>query len=36
MQDTYTNDHVTHAIIGGGQAIEYGISRSAEFFHILP
>ncbi len=35
MQDTYTNDHVTHAIIGGGQAIEYGISSSAEFFHIL-
>lgn len=35
MQVSYQNDHVTHAVIGGKQAIEFGISNSAEFFNIL-
>lgn len=35
MQVSHTNDHVTHAIIGGGETIDFGISSSAEFFNIL-
>ena len=35
MQVTHVNDHVTHAVIGGGQTIDFGISNSAEFFNIL-
>ena len=35
MQVTHVNDHVTNAIIGGGQAVEFGISSSAEFYNIL-
>ena len=35
MQVSHSNDHVTHAVIGGKQAIEFGISNSAEFFNIL-
>ena len=35
MQVTHQNDHVTHAVIGGSDAIEFGMSNSAEFFHIL-
>lgn len=35
MQVTYVNDTITHAIIGGGEAIEFGISSSAEFYNIL-
>ena len=35
MQVSHHNDHITHAVIGGKQAIEFGISNSAEFFNIL-
>jgi hypothetical protein len=35
MQVTHVNDHVTHAVIGGAQTIDFGISNSAEFFNIL-
>lgn len=35
MQVSQVQDHVTHAVIGGGQTIEFGISSSAEFFNIL-
>lgn len=35
MQVNQVNDHVTHAVIGGGQTIDFGISSSAEFFNIL-
>lgn len=35
MQVSQVNDHVTHAVIGGAAAIDFGISSSAEFFNIL-
>lgn len=35
MQVSQVNDHITHAVIGGAQTIEFGISNSAEFFSIL-
>lgn len=35
MQVAQQHEHVTHAVIGGKQAIEFGISSSAEFFNIL-
>lgn len=35
MQVSHVQDHITHAVIGGSQAIEFGISNSAEFFNIL-
>jgi hypothetical protein len=35
MQVAQVNDHITHAVIGGAEAIEFGISSSAEFFNIL-
>jgi hypothetical protein len=35
MQVAHQKDHITHAIIGGSQPIEFGISSSAEFFNIL-
>lgn len=35
MQVSYAQDHVTHAVIGGGETIDFGISNSAEFFNIL-
>lgn len=35
MQVSHANDHVTHAVIGGSSTVEFGISSSAEFFHIL-
>lgn len=35
MQVSNVQDHVTHAVIGGKETIEFGISSSAEFFHIL-
>ena len=35
MQVSQVNDHITHAVIGGAQTIEFGISDSAEFFNIL-
>lgn len=35
MQVSHQNDHITHAVIGGKQSIEFGISNSAEFFNIL-
>lgn len=35
MQVTTQNEFITHAVIGGGEAIEFGISNSAEFFNIL-
>jgi hypothetical protein len=35
MQVTHVADHVTHAVIGGAETIDFGISSSAEFFNIL-
>lgn len=35
MQVTQQNEFITHAVIGGKQSIEFGISNSAEFFNIL-
>lgn len=35
MEVTHKADHVTHAVIGGAKAIDFGISDSAEFFNIL-
>lgn len=35
MQVSHVEDHVTHAIIGGGAAIEATISQDASFFHML-
>lgn len=35
MQVTHSNDFVTHAVIGGKETIDFGISSSAEFFNIL-
>ena len=35
MQVTHTDDNITHAVIGGGVSTNFGISESAEFFHIL-
>ena len=35
MQVSHVQDHCTHAVIGGKQSIEFGISTSAEFFNIL-
>lgn len=35
MQVSQVSDHVTHAVIGGHQAIDMGISDSPEFFSIL-
>jgi hypothetical protein len=35
MQVSEQKDFVTHAVIGGGQTIDFGISNSAEFFNIL-
>lgn len=35
MQVSHVQDRVTHAVIGGKQSIEFGISNSAEFFNIL-
>lgn len=35
MQVSSVSDHVTHAVIGGKQTIDFGISDSAEFFNIL-
>ena len=35
MQVTHERDHVTHAVIGGKNTINFGISDSPEFFNIL-
>ncbi len=35
MQVAHHNDFITHAVIGGGETIDFGISNSAEFFNIL-
>lgn len=35
MQVTHHADHVTHAVIGGAETIEFGISNDAAFFQIL-
>lgn len=35
MQVSNVQDHCTHAVIGGKETIEFGISSSAEFFNIL-
>lgn len=35
MQVTEQKDFISHAVIGGGQTIDFGISNSAEFFNIL-
>lgn len=35
MKVTHVEDHVTHAVISGAQAIDFGISDSPEFFNIL-
>lgn len=35
MQVSHVNEFVTHAVIGGGETIDFGISSSAEFYNIL-
>lgn len=35
MQVSHVRDHVTHAVIGAQKPIDFGISDSPEFFHIL-
>ena len=35
MQVSQVHDHVTHAVIGGKETIDFSISNSAEFFNIL-
>lgn len=35
MRVSHAHDHITHAVVGGKQAIDFGISDSPEFFHIL-
>ena len=35
MLVTDEQSHVTHAVIGGGQTMDFGISNNAEFFQIL-
>lgn len=35
MQVSHVDEHVTHAVIGGRKTIDFDISNSAEFFHIL-
>lgn len=35
MQVTHNDAHITHAVMGGGKTIDFGISSSAEFFNIL-
>lgn len=35
MQVSHIDEHCTHAIIGGGAAIEATISQDASFFHML-
>lgn len=35
MQVSHVQDHCTHAVIGGKETIDFGISSSAEFFNIL-
>ena len=35
MQVTHVEDHVTHAVIGAKEVINFGISNSSEFFNIL-
>lgn len=35
MLVTQTEDHITHAVIGGEETIDFGISNNAEFFQIL-
>lgn len=35
MQVSHVQDHVTHAVIGGKETIDFSISNSAEFFNIL-
>lgn len=35
MEVTHREDHVTHAVIGGGQSISMGITDDAMFMHML-
>lgn len=35
MQVTSPNDHITHAVIGGGEAIDVTITNNAEFFTMM-
>lgn len=35
MEVSQPLDHITHAVIGGGKTIDFGISNSPEFFDIL-
>lgn len=35
MQVSNAQDNITHAIIGGNETMDFGISNSAEFFQIL-
>ncbi len=34
MQVSHSENHITHALIGGAKTIEFGISNDASFFHI--
>lgn len=35
MQVAHATDHITHAVIGGKQTINFGISDDPAFFQIL-
>jgi len=35
MQVSQTDDHITHAVLSGNRAVNFKISESAAFFHIL-
>lgn len=35
MQVSYADDHITHAVVGGKAAINFGISEDPAFFQIL-
>lgn len=35
MEVSHSLDHISHAVIGGGKALDFSISNSPEFFQIL-
>ena len=35
MEVTHATDHITHAVIGGKQSMNFGISDDPAFFQIL-
>jgi hypothetical protein len=35
MRVSHEQDHVTHAVVGGEQSIDFGVSDTAEFYHMM-